>query len=594
MRSALLLFSLPLFAQVLGVPPVKPSPNKGPVRVQAGKPTVAAPKAAPAKPPAIPPTKLIATAGGERITAAKLRELLIGAPAIALTSAKSDPREFLEWTYLMRKLAARGEKEGLAAMSPYIDRLDWSRLQILRTAAFQEKPKQFAPTDAEIAKSYADHPLPYATMRTRILFVAETEGKEAEAKAKFHQALAGLKARKPFADLVQQYSEYTPDGSFPEIGAESKLPADLRLSIAKTPVNGVTAPYYIKGQGHYLFQLTSIDRKPLADVKEEIRKGIREARFKEWLDAQTKAMKVDMLNLPFFASVSGIVAGISSLPQSKEEIKPETKLAVVNGKLITAKDWTNLVKNLPPGIRANATSQPVDFLSQYALIGKIGDTIVKEGWDKKQPWAGRLAYDRGQILMQGVVDRYMDALRVMPEDQRKAFDANPSRFAFAKVKVLYVAYSLTPPPQTDPNAPKILNEDEARAKMDGIVKEIKGGASFVDMVKRLSEDADSRAKDGDGPAITAADPGIPDAIKKPVLAAKTGDLVGPVKLPNGFFLISVVEASRKTYEQVKDEIYDEIRQERFQAWFDGEKKSVEAKVIDAGTFQRIVAEESGN
>jgi parvulin-like peptidyl-prolyl isomerase len=82
-------------------------------------------------------------------------------------------------------------------------------------------------------------------------------------------------------------------------------------------------------------------------------------------------------------------------------------------------------------------------------------------------------------------------------------------------------------------------------------------------------------------------------IKLPVLAAKRGDVVGPVKLPNGFYLLRVEEISSKTYEQVKDQIYDEIRQERFNAWFDAQKQGLTAKITDPATFRRVV-DEAGN
>ena len=192
--------------------------------------------------------------------------------------------------------------------------------------------------------------------------------------------------------------------------------------------------------------------------------------------------------------------------------------------------------------------------------------------------------------MQGMVDKYMDGLRVMPDDQKKVYDANPDRFAQAKVRLIYIAYSLAPPPPNpDPAAPKILTEAEAKTRADLVIQKLKEGADFGDMVQRFSDDADSRNRKGEGPTITATDPNVPDLIKKPVLAAKKGDVVGPIKLPNGYYVLQVAEGGKKAYEDVKDQIYDEIRQERFQAWFDGERKTTNVKVIDAKTFQAVVA-----
>lgn len=595
MKSALLAASLSasaLFAQVFGGGVAIPAPTPQGPRTPRGpqtNPVIGQVKPAPPKP--VNPVLLVATAGVERITAGKLGDLLTGAPPIALQSAKSNPQEFLEWTYLMRKLTAQADKEGLSAKSPYSDRLHWSRLQQLRAAAFEEKAKQFAMTPAEVEKSYRDNPLPYITMKTKILFIAELAGKEAEAKAKLDQAVANLKAKKPFDAVVAQYSDYKKDGEFAPIAYDSKLPEPLRLSIARLKPGETCAPFHVPGQGHYVFQLTGIDSKPMEEVREEIKKNGSEVRFKQWLDKQRDASKVNVVNIEFFNALSRTMGDNAEITSAGgADIKPETALAEINGKMLTAKDFTGLMKAIPPGIRTNAIRQPTEFLSQYALVQKIAEAAALEGFDKKQPWAGRIAYDRGQILMQGMVDKYMDALRVMPEDQKKVYDANPARFSQAKVRLIYISYSLAPPPPNpDPAAPKILTDAEAKTRADLVIQKLKEGADFVDLVNRFSEDPDSRARKGEGPTISAADPNIPDLIKKPVLAAKKGDVVGPIKLPNGYYVMQVIEGGMKAYEEVKDQIYDEVRQERFQAWFDGEKKATNVKVIDAKTFQAVVA-----
>jgi parvulin-like peptidyl-prolyl isomerase len=578
-----------LLAQVLGGNVAIPAPAaQAPQARPAENPVIGAVKAAPPKP--VNPLLLVATAGTGRITAGKLAEMLKGAPPVALQSARSDPKEFLEWTYLMRKLTAQAENEGIANSSPYLERLQWSRLQQLRAATFEEKAKQFAMTAAEVEKSYRDNPLPYLTMRTKILFVAEQPGKEAEAKARIERAWADLKQKKPFAAVVKQYSDYKPDGEFPPIAYDSKLPEDLRLQIAKVKPGETSPPYHVPGQGHYVFELTGVDQKPMGEIREEIRKNGSEFRFKQWLDKRREESNVNVINAEFFNSLGQLLGGSEVAAPGGQSIKPETELATINGKTMTAKDFTALMKAVPPGIRANAIRQPTEFLSQYALVSKIAEVASAEGLDKKQPWSGRIAYDRGQILMQAMVDRYMDGLRVMPADQQKVYEANRDRFAQSKIQMIYISYSLAPPPPNpDPTAPKILTEPEAKARAELVYKKLQEGADFADMVERFSEDADSRARKGEGPIVTASDPNIPDLIKKPVLAAKKGDLLAPIRLPNGYYLIRVTEGGRRSYEEVKDQIYDEIRQERFQAWFDAEKKSTNVKVLDARTFQQVVA-----
>lgn len=92
------------------------------------------------------------------------------------------------------------------------------------------------------------------------------------------------------------------------------------------------------------------------------------------------------------------------------------------------------------------------------------------------------------------------------------------------------------------------------------------------------------------PPLAARDPSVPENIKKMVFGAKAGDVLGPVKMPNGFYLFKVVNLSLKPYEEVKDQVYEELRQARFQTWFDGARKGFQIKVDNPEAFKAVAAE----
>jgi parvulin-like peptidyl-prolyl isomerase len=201
-----------------------------------------------------------------------------------------------------------------------------------------------------------------------------------------------------------------------------------------------------------------------------------------------------------------------------------------------------------------------------------------------------LAYDRDMALMQAAVDEYLNNIVVSVAEQKAAFAADPNKFRFATTRVLYIAYSLTPPPQTDPNAKKILNEQEARLKIEGILKDIREKKDdFPLYVARYSEDELSRNEGGIMRPITFLDPEVPDPIKLPIFAAKEGDIVGPVKLANGYYLFKVDKIETRKYDDVKDQIYEELRQQRFQEWFNQQRASIKVTVEDPDGFRHTVA-----
>src|ERR1700687_3121903 len=101
-----------------------------------------------------------------------------------------------------------------------------------------------------------------------------------------------------------------------------------------------------------------------------------------------------------------------------------------------------------------------------------------------------------QILTQAQISETFDNFPVTVEDEQKYYNENKSRFEQVKLKVIYIPFS--PKSASAPaDGKKHLTEDEAKAKAEQLVKEIKGGADFVKLVNENSEDASSKAKGGD-------------------------------------------------------------------------------------------------
>ena len=263
---------------------------------------------------------------------------------------------------------------------------------------------------------------------------------------------------------------------------------------------------------------------------------------------------------------------------------------MINGKPMTAEDFTGLMKGISPQVRANAVRAPEQFLEQYALLLRIAELAEKAGLANMQPYKNQLRYNEEQILAQANVNNYLNNISITPDVQRKAYDDNPGRFRFTKLRVLYVPFSAAPPPQSDPNAPKILTEPEARAKVEGIMVELRAGKAFEDMVMLHSQDIESRERKGEIPPIMADDQRIPPEIRKVVLAAQPGDIAPPMILANGIWVFKIEGQGSRTYEEVKDMIYEELRQAEFDKWFSGVRSGFNVNIEDANAFRQVVDE----
>jgi|GEM_PF-1249585 len=571
----------------LGAALAQPAP---PVQIQFGGVRVGPPGAAPAKP--IPDSHIVAKVDGEPITAARMRELLQGAPQQAIISVNNDPKEFLTWLYTMKKLAAQAEKEGLDKKSPYADRLNWTSHQVLMMGIIETTRARNTPPEAEARAWYESHKHLYGTAKVKLIYVAPQDGSLEKARVKAESLAARARAGEPFGKLAKEHSDDPKsaalEGDMPTVHPGDKIPAEIKTRIFAAQPNEVIGPFE-RPAGFYLFQVIAAGAPPFDESKKtELIEKLRETRTSEWMERERKGTDVKILNHEFFQALAAkeMFGQSPSAVQPQTEIKPDTPLAIVNGKPVTAEAFTNLLKGVSPQVRGNAVRMPSDFLSQYAFMQRLAAAARADGLDKKQPYLGRLTYNHDEILTQALVDRYNNDIVIEADEQRKGYDANPDRFRWAKVRVLYIAYSLTPPPRTDPTAPKILNEEEARQKAESIVRQIRAGADFTQMVQQHSEDAQTRQKGGEIPLVVFDAPGPPE-IKQAIFSAKAGDLAGPVRLPNGFWIIKVDELGQKKYEEVKDQVYEELRAEKFKKWFEGERGKFQIEIADADAIRQL-------
>ena len=72
-------------------------------------------------------------------------------------------------------------------------------------------------------------------------------------------------------------------------------------------------------------------------------------------------------------------------------------------------------------------------------------------------------------------------------------------------------------------------------------------------------------------------------------AVPNDDLVGPIKMPNGYYLFKVDSIQTRKYEEVKDQIYEELRQERFQNWFNQQRAAFKVVIDDLDGFRQTVS-----
>ena len=270
---------------------------------------------------------------------------------------------------------------------------------------------------------------------------------------------------------------------------------------------------------------------------------------------------------------------------------PDAVVATVNGKPITAAEMTAILSVSPPEAQKTFLSDPKRFLDQLGLMRALEAMAVKDKLDQQSPLKETLELQRMQALAQAQVTAMANTIPVLADDQKKFYDANHDQFTQAKVKMLFVSFQSSAPAQTDPKAKKILTEPEAKAKIEKLLVDLRANhADFVKLVKEHSDDAESVARDGDfGQPIATSDKAIPPEISKAIFALKPGQVSDPVRQKTGYYLFRLDELGTQPFEQVRDDIFMQIRQARFNEWMDQTKKSVTVKIENEDFFKAAAA-----
>jgi parvulin-like peptidyl-prolyl isomerase len=257
----------------------------------------------------------------------------------------------------------------------------------------------------------------------------------------------------------------------------------------------------------------------------------------------------------------------------------EKVVAFDDGTVLTMGELRGLLTNVEPQARQQAMANLPAFLDQWALFHKVANMAVADKLDQESPIKEQLLFARTTVLFQAEIQRQSNPARIDGEEIDQYYNQHKDKYKQVKTDAIYISFSNSAASQTGSDGKKILSEAEAKAKIGGLLEQIHKGADFKKLAKENSDDETSRAKDSYFATLTSTD-NIPDAIHTAIFALKAGETTDPVWQPNGFYLFRAEEVSYKPVTEVRDQIYDAIKLERYQKWFEGIRKETKAKILN--------------
>lgn len=262
--------------------------------------------------------------------------------------------------------------------------------------------------------------------------------------------------------------------------------------------------------------------------------------------------------------------------------KDDTVVAKVGSRNLMFGEVKAWMAGAPPNLQQAFQRDASGVLSSLALLEFLAGEADKDKLGDRSPTKEQIEYLRKTLVAQAFIDRSNTKYFPTQPDVEKFYNEHPERFQMAKVSAIYLAF-------VDADAAavpgvKTRKDAEAKAEIERIGKQLAGGAAFAALAKKLSEDKESAEKGGEFGLIRKSD-AVDDAIKNAVFALKPGQVSAPVKQANGYYLFRLDEYRVQPLSEVREKLYEEIRQVRFNEWFQETQKKYQVEIVP-GYFGR--------
>lgn len=256
-------------------------------------------------------------------------------------------------------------------------------------------------------------------------------------------------------------------------------------------------------------------------------------------------------------------------PDLPDDIPDSAVVAECGGQTpLTMGDVRKYIAVLPGESQPQAKRDPKGWIQSWCRMVQMAHMAEADKLDQQSPVKEQLLFQRMLLMAQAEMQ---DKLNNTPVDSpaiARRYDETKEKYKQVKVNAIYIAFG-----------EKGLTEAEAKTKAEKLLAEIRGGADFAKLARENSDDETSKAKDGYFATLARSD-NIPDALRTAVFQLKQGETSEPVRQPNGFYLLRAEEITYKPLSEVRDQIFTELKNQRFQEWLNGMAKSAEPKFVN--------------
>jgi parvulin-like peptidyl-prolyl isomerase len=508
------------------------------------------------------PTSVVASVDGKKLSAVDIRNILKTLTPEARQNVGKNPKSFLQFYFLSEYLGSLAEQDHLDQQSPQKENIELARLRVLYSAGQNAHAATISISPEDVARLYnanRDHYTKEAEIRVITLFYSndppaaggEKTRTESETKALAADLHRQIAAGGDFLKLQQKYSQdRTSDHG--TIRATDKFNETLKKAIFAMKTGQISDPIQ-EPSAFYIVKVDRIGSPPIEEVQGVLTEELKQQRLTAWVkELQTKFTPV----------------------------MDDSGAATVDGKKLSAADVDALIQSLPAQLQLKAKSDKKNFLQEYFLVHHVASLAEQARLDRQSPYKEEFAQLRLQVLFNAELTAKGNQVPVAYSEEEARYRDHPENYKEASAHTLMVYYtSAAAPPAIAGH--KLLTLDQARRMAEKIRAELQGGADFEKVQKQYPNDTKASSV-----TLRRNTSGYSQNLKNRIFAMKPGDLSEPVQETNAFYIVRLDALKTLPFEKVRDEIYREFKQERFNAWFQSVQKRFIVTIEDPAFFQQ--------
>jgi len=257
---------------------------------------------------------------------------------------------------------------------------------------------------------------------------------------------------------------------------------------------------------------------------------------------------------------------------------PNKIVLTVNGEKLTAADYEELIKSLPPQYQTYAKGPGKRaFAEQLIQLKILSADAVKDKLDQDPKVQAQLNFSRQNVLAALMFQNIQDSVKVDDAAIQKYYDAHKSDYDTVKASHILIRVKGAPMPAV-PGKPE-LTDEEALAKAKAIRARVVGGEDFATVAKAESDDSGSGAKGGDLGEFKHGMMVPP--FEQAAFAAKVGEITEPVKSPFGYHIIKVESHTTKSLAEAKPDIIAKLKPEMARQEVEARRKAAKVDIDDS-------------